>query len=168
MTDASVWKIVDWLCRESAAKWLDVAGLTNLASALRGLAPITSATRALAAASALTSARDAAAALWAAAARKGPGSDAASAATRQVAEEIMKGVPWAGTTGAETWPGGLAIVAHAMGVAWYAAGAAALVGVMPEDSDAKVRADADMRLAPSRDELKTAAVALQATLDKAA
>lgn len=167
MTDASVWKIIDWMCRECSPKWLDAANLTIDSAALRALTPLATPGDATKAMPTLVAARDSAHTLWDLVQRKAPGSIASGDATRQVLEEAMKDVGWAASAAKDTWsPEGLQAASVAMHAAWYAAGAAAVVGAKEADPDSKVKADADVLLQPARDELKAAAITMQSALDK--
>ncbi len=167
MTDGSVWKIIDWLVRVCAPKWLDAAGLTIDAAALRALPALTAPADAQKAALSVSAARDSARTLWVLVQRKVPGGDAAGDALRLVLEEAMRDVGWAASGAKDTWaPDGLMLVADAMHAAWYAAGAASVVSAKETDPDATVKADADAALRLARDDLKLAAATLQAALDK--
>jgi hypothetical protein len=139
------WMCADWLIRVYTPTWLELAGVTESAAALRALAPIAGAATVAAARPTINEARKKGAAAWAAAwaaagdaawdaagaaARAAAGAaagDAAGAAARAAAGDAARDAAWAAAwaaTGAAAWDATWA-------AAWDATRAAAWAALEP-------------------------------------
>jgi hypothetical protein len=164
------WMAMDWLTRECAPAWLDLAGLTTHAEAMRNLSPIVD--RSSLDASVVTSeaareaAREAAweaarGAAWEAAsgAAWGAAWEAASGAAWGAAWEAASGAAWVAARGAAWGAAWEAASGAAWGAAWEAASGAAW-GAAWEAASGAASGAAWERLMPTRDRLIDSALAL--------
>jgi hypothetical protein len=113
------WMVTDWMVRVHLLAWLELAGLTEQATAVRGLPMLTSATKWKKAEPTVRKARKEAAAAWDAA------RDAAWDAARDAAWAAARAAAW-DAAGAAAWDAAWAAArAAARDAAWDAARAAA-------------------------------------------
>ena len=140
---------LDWLIRVHVPAWLELAGLTAEAAALRDLRRIDDLAAAEAAGPVMREASSKAAAAWDAA------GDAAWAAAGAAAGDAAWDAAWAAAWAAARDAAGAAAGAAAWAAAWAAARAAAGAAAW-----AAARAAADKRLAPTVAALQDRAVAL--------